>query len=859
MKTFLTLLLLFIGLPFTGHAQETYFVKGADVGFLQGQERRGVVFHDRNGRERECLELLKNDYQISGIRMRVWVNPRGGDCDKNELLAMAKRVKALGMDLMVNFHYSDTWADPKQQGIPAAWKGHSFTQMKRDLREHTIDVLTLLKQNGITPRWVQVGNETANGMLWPMGHIEKNPKQYAGFIGAAYDAVKEVFPESTVIIHLDRGHKQSLYDWNLDIVKKYGGKWDMIGMSLYPYWARKDHPELDADSIITDCMRNIRYCSKKYGCDVMIVETGFEVDEQHPELMEEGRRQLTRIVREAQTETDGHCRGVFYWEPQCLPGGYKLGAFNSKAAPTAIMEGFVEAPMVKTIDEGGSGMFKAIAVKEAGAEDFVVYRPKDLAHAHARQGKLPLLMWANGGCMDTSAGYERMLTEIASHGYIVMAIGEMEAYLDSRKQSPTESSELKRGLDWMLCQNTLKSSAYYQYIDTTRIAAAGHSCGGAQALWNAADPRLKTLMIMNAGMGDMEMAGASRASLSKVHTPILYVTGGESDVAYGNAKKDFERIGHVPVAWANHPASGHGGTYKEKYGGDYARLVIDWLDWQLKGKKDCAETFIGGEAKGYSGWTIQTKHFVDFKNVKPLWIQNGDRQIYGELFTPLTYREGLGEGRPIAIVAHGFNGTYHYGRNYFDVMQKLGYQCYAFDFPCGSVNSRSDNNTLNMSILDEQSDLRAIVNYFHSQGHQHIVLIGESQGGLVSALTAAQMKDKISQLVLVFPALCIPENWRARYPKLSDIPEVTELWGVKMGRRFFEEIHNMNTFKVIGKYRGPVLIVQGDKDQVVLIEDSKRAQKLYKDAHLHIIPGAGHGFKPKEFQEEAEQLEKFLK
>ena len=592
MKTFLTLLLLFIGLPFTGHAQETYFVKGADVGFLQGQERRGVVFHDRNGRERECLELLKNDYQISGIRMRVWVNPRGGDCDKNELLAMAKRVKAQGMDLMVNFHYSDTWADPKQQGIPAAWKGHSFTQMKRDLREHTIDVLTLLKQNGITPRWVQVGNETANGMLWPMGHIEKNPKQYAGFIGAAYDAVKEVFPESTVIIHLDRGHKQSLYDWNLDIVKKYGGKWDMIGMSLYPYWARKDHPELDADSIITDCMRNIRYCSKKYGCDVMIVETGFEVDEQHPELMEEGRRQLTRIVREAQTETDGHCRGVFYWEPQCLPGGYKLGAFNSKAQPTAIMEGFVET---------------------------------------------------------------------------------------------------------------------------------------------------------------------------------------------------------------------------------------------------------------------QTK------NVKPLWIMNGDRQIYGELFTPSNLKSQISNLKPICIIAHGFNGTYHYGRSYFDVMQKLGYQCYIFDFPCGSVNSRSDNNTLNMSILDEQSDLRAIVNYFRSQGHQHIVLIGESQGGLVSALTAAQMKDKVSQLVLVFPALCIPENWRARYPKLSDIPEVTELWGVKMGRRFFEEIHDMNTFKIIGKYRGPVLIVQGDKDQVVLIDDSKRAQKLYKDARLHIIPGAGHGFKPKEFQEEAGQLEKFLK
>ena len=163
MKTFFTLLLLFIGHSFAGHAQETNFVKGADVGFLQGQERRGVVFHDRNGRERECLELLKNDYQMSAIRMRVWVNPRGGDCDKNELLAMAKRVKALGMDLMVNFHYSDTWADPKQQGIPAAWKGHSYKQMKRDLREHTIDVLSLLKQNGITPRWVQLRPTACSG------------------------------------------------------------------------------------------------------------------------------------------------------------------------------------------------------------------------------------------------------------------------------------------------------------------------------------------------------------------------------------------------------------------------------------------------------------------------------------------------------------------------------------------------------------------------------------------------------------------------------------------------------------------------------------------------------------------------
>ena len=318
------------------------FVKGADVGFLTGQERRGQKFHDVKGNERECLELLKNDYQMSAIRMRVWVNPRNGNCDKNELLAMAKRVKALGMDLMVDFHYADSWADPGQQPIPKAWLGHTFDEMKQDVRNHTIDVLSLLKENGIEPRWVQVGNETANGLLWPMGHIKDNPQQYAGFIRAGYDAVKEVFPKTIVIVHLDRGHVQKLYDWNLDIVKNHGGRFDMVGMSLYPYWARRDHPELNPDSIVTDCIRNIRHVSEKYGCDVMIVETGYEVDEQHPEVMDEGRRLLTRVVREARHETNGRCRGVFYWEPQCLPGGYNLGAFDSKGTPTAIMEGFIE-------------------------------------------------------------------------------------------------------------------------------------------------------------------------------------------------------------------------------------------------------------------------------------------------------------------------------------------------------------------------------------------------------------------------------------------------------------------------------------------------------------------------------------
>lgn len=514
----------------------------------------------------------------------------------------------------------------------------------------------------------------------------------------------------------------------------------------------------------------------------------------------------------------------------------------------------------KNIDNGGTGMFKAIAVKESGMPDFVIYRPKDLMHAHARCGALPLLMFANGGCMDTSIGYERMLTEIASHGYIVMAIGEMQDVRNDRKESHTPSSELKRGLDWIVQQSVTKGSDYYQNIDTARIGAAGHSCGGAQVLANAADARLKTYLILNAGMGDMEMAGASKASLPNMHGPALYIVGGPSDVAFENAQKDYERITDTPVALADHPASGHGGTYEHPYGGDYGRMVIDWLDWQLKGEKAKAAIFLDGKLDKYEGWTIKAKNFKQHaeSNVEELWIRNGERHLYGVLSCPAHAKGKM----PVAIIAHGFNGTHHFGRNYFETLNKLGYQVYTFDFACGSVNSRSDNNTMNMSILDEQSDLEAIVRYFKQQPDvdaSRIVLIGESQGGLVSALTAASMPKDISRTILIFPALCIPDNWTARYPNLSDIPDTTRLWNVPMGRRFFTEVRDIDVFKRIGKYKRPVLIVQGDKDPVVSMKDSERAVEIYKDARLHVIPGAGHGFKPKEFEESLQQITLFLK
>ena len=240
-----------------------------------------------------------------------------------------------------------------------------------------------------------------------------------------------------------------------------------------------------------------------------------------------------------------------------------------------------------------------------------------------------------------------------------------------------------------------------------------------------------------------------------------------------------------------------------------------------------------------------------------LRIKHGKHEIYGVLSTP----DNAQKRHPIVIVSHGFNGTHHYGRNYFKMLNELGYMCYAFDFPCGGTGSRTDNNTVNMSVLEEQKALEAIVRYFKSRpdvDKRNIVLLGESQGGLVSALTAAKKQKDIRKLILVYPALCIPDNWNSRYPQESDIPDTTRIWNVPIGRRFFTEIRDMDPYKAVEAYQRPVLIIHGDADAIVPIEYSRRAVKMYKDSRLVEIPRAGHGFQEKDFEWSLENIRQFL-
>lgn len=272
---------------------------------------------------------------------------------------------------------------------------------------------------------------------------------------------------------------------------------------------------------------------------------------------------------------------------------------------------------MKVIEYGGSGRHKAVALREKSLPDFVVYRPMNMVAAthpspfSREKGvrPLPVLLFCNGGCMDTSIGYENMLSDIASHGYVVVAIGELQMFAQHEKDRHTPSSKLQQALDWACQQAANPASPYYNNIDTEKIAAAGHSCGGAQVLANAADSRLKTYVILNAGMGKMTMADASAKSLKTLHAPILYLVGGTSDVAWQNAQMDYKAIKKVPVVLADNTRSGHGGTYEQPNGGANARLVRAWLDWQLKDKQANARLFLDGDLTDYDGFTIQHKNF----------------------------------------------------------------------------------------------------------------------------------------------------------------------------------------------------------------------------------------------------------
>ena len=173
------------------HSGARAYVSGSDVSWVTQEQAAGYNFYNSSAVETDPFVLLKN-LGVGAIRLRVWVNPSGGWCNTADVVAKAKRAAAQGQQLLIDFHYSDTWADPGAQTVPAAWASETFTQLMTTVYNYTESVLNTLKSNGITPTWVQVGNETNNGMLWPDGEASLNMKQFAWLVNCGYNATKAV-------------------------------------------------------------------------------------------------------------------------------------------------------------------------------------------------------------------------------------------------------------------------------------------------------------------------------------------------------------------------------------------------------------------------------------------------------------------------------------------------------------------------------------------------------------------------------------------------------------------------------------------------------------------------------------------
>jgi hypothetical protein len=270
-------------------------------------------------------------------------------------------------------------------------------------------------------------------------------------------------------------------------------------------------------------------------------------------------------------------------------------------------------PTSRIVEDGGTGPYSAIMLTETSLPTHTIFRPKDLS-VFGGKNKLPVIAWGNGACTNSPWEHINFLSEVSSYGFLVVAIGPMPQE-GQRGSGSSTSSKLTDAINWAIAQNSDKTSPYYNKIDIAKIAVSGMSCGGLQTLEIAPDPRVTTAVICNsgilgdAGSGMSGMPNLTKDHLLKLHTPTLYILGGETDIAYANGMDDFKRINHVPVFVANMKGIGHGGTYSQPHGGEFAKVATAWYKWQLKDDKEAGKMFTG-EPSGLSqwpNWTVEKK------------------------------------------------------------------------------------------------------------------------------------------------------------------------------------------------------------------------------------------------------------
>lgn len=318
--------------------------KGADISWMTEMEAQGYTWQDNDGNATELMPLLK-DYDLDAVRLRVWVDPdnspANGWCDIDDMVTKAQLADAEGLDVMVCIHYSDHWADPGQQTKPSAWSGMTTSQLETAVSNHTTDILNALSAVNITPKWVQIGNETNDGMLWPEGRASTGGfANYADFVNAGANAVKTFDSSIETILHLANGNDQSLYNWNIGGLINNGlnmSNIDIIGMSLYP----------EADNwktLVDQTHDNMLNIQNSYNKDAMVVEIGFS--NSRPDITYQFIVYMIEKTRQAQG------LGVFYWEPIAYSPftNYGKGAWNNDGSPSVAMDAFLDSSTLSNED-----------------------------------------------------------------------------------------------------------------------------------------------------------------------------------------------------------------------------------------------------------------------------------------------------------------------------------------------------------------------------------------------------------------------------------------------------------------------------------------------------------------------------
>lgn len=301
---------------------------GADLSFLKQAEERGTVFKDA-GTATPGLQIFK-DHSYNWIRLRLFHTPTQLPNNLDYTLALAKEAKKLGFKFLLDFHYSDTWADPAKQFLPKAWEGKSHAELEEAVFEYTRDTLLAFQQAGVLPDMVQVGNEISHGMLWPDGKLPGNWDNFAGLVQAGIngiDAGHGKQPRPRIMIHIDKGGDWKATKAFFDKLNAYGIRFDVIGQSYYPWW----HGSL------LDLRENLAFMAGAYQKDIIVVEAAYnwrpaeyrDKPGPFPETPEGQKEFLEEVNRAVLATPNNRGKGIFWWEPAVAAGRNSRGMFDN--------------------------------------------------------------------------------------------------------------------------------------------------------------------------------------------------------------------------------------------------------------------------------------------------------------------------------------------------------------------------------------------------------------------------------------------------------------------------------------------------------------------------------------------------